>query len=91
MDKRPVAHLQIGGELPYVVVGYRRQFEDSEVDIVAIYGPVPSEEDAEALGEALTDMGLGNDQTFSVVPAYVVRPVMVTELPVEIDLDNGAA
>lgn len=88
MDKRPVAHLQIGGELPYAVVGYRRQFEDSEVEIVAIYGPVPSEEDAEELKAALSDI---TDQKLHVVPAYVVRPVLVTELPVEIDLDNGAA
>jgi len=91
MDKKPVAHLQIGGELPWAVVGTRRQFEDSEVEVVHTYGPVPTEEDAEALKEALTDMGLGDDQKLHVVPAYVIRPVLVTELPVEIDLDNGAA
>lgn len=83
LRKQPVAHLQVGGELPYAVVGTRRQHEDSEVEIVAVYGPVPGEEDAVKLAEALDDI---SDQTFQVVPAYVVRPVMVTELPVEIDL-----
>lgn len=83
MDKRPVAHLQIGGELPYAVVGHRRQLEDSEVEIVAIYGPVPSQKDAEGLKDSLDDI---TDQHLQVVPAYVVRPVMVTELPVELDI-----
>lgn len=83
MDKKPVAHLQIGGELPYAAVGFRQQFEDSPMEIVAVYGPVPSEQDAEALKNSLSDI---TDQQLTVVPAYVVRPVLVTELPVEIDL-----
>jgi hypothetical protein len=84
MDRRPVAHLQVGGDLPYAVVGHRRQYEDSEAEIVAVYGPVPSRRDAEELASALSEMGL--DHALAVVPAYVVRPVMVTELPVELDI-----
>ena len=83
LRKQPVPHLQIGGELPYAVVGYTQQFDDSPIEIVAIYGPVPSEQDADALKDSLGDI---TDQKLTVVPAYVVRPVMVTELPVEIDI-----
>lgn len=83
LRKQPVAHLQVGGELPYAVVGYRQQFEDSAIEIVAVYGPVPSEQDAEALKDSLGDI---TDQHLQVVPTYVVRPVLVTELPVEIDI-----
>ena len=83
LRKQPTPHLQIGGELPYAVVGTRRQFEDSEVEIVAVYGPVPTEEDAEALKASL---GAITDQKLEVVPAYVVRPVEVTVLPVELEV-----
>lgn len=83
LRKQPTPHMQIGGEMPYAVVGYRQQFDDSPIEIAAVYGPVPSQQDADALKEALADI---TDQRLEVVPAYVVRPIEVTELPVEIDI-----
>ena len=90
MNKKPTAHLQVGGELPYAVVSTRQQFEDSSVEIVAVYGPVPTKEDAEELAAVLKEMGIGeaNEDALHIVVAYPVRPVEVTELPVEIDLED---
>jgi hypothetical protein len=82
MDKKPVAHLQISGDLPWSVIS--RSTRDAKA--ITVYGPVPTEEDATALSNELTEMGLAVGRTLTIAITYPVRPVPVTELPVEIDL-----
>lgn len=75
-------HLQISGDLPWCVLGWRTfEHEDVEPEIAAVYGPVPSKEAAERLAESLKALapGLDADAKFTVMPTFPVRST-VTEV-----------
>ena len=73
----PAMLLQISGDLPWCVAGWRT-YEDTDVapDLIAIYGPVPTKEDADRLAITLADLtpGAGETALFTVVRAHPVRP-----------------
>jgi hypothetical protein len=77
MDETTTAlHLQISGDLPWVVLGWRH-FDDDELapDLIGVYGPVPSKPIADDLAAVLAQAFPTNgDLTrFTVEPAHPVR------------------
>ena len=77
-DPQPAAqplHLQISGELPLCVLGWRfSEHEDVAPDLAAVYGPLPSQDAAERLIAALTQLIPDADSVmnFTVVPIFPV-------------------
>ena len=76
-DTTPAVHIQISGNLPWCVAGWRT-YEDTDVapDLIAVYGPVPTKEDADRLAITLADLtpGAGETALFTVVRACPVGP-----------------
>lgn len=71
-------HLQISGDLPWCVLGWRLfEHEDIEPELAAVYGPVPSQDAAEQLAQELPTILPGTDTgaKFTVVPFFPVRPL----------------
>lgn len=69
-------HLQISGELPWCVLGWHTSIHsDVEPELVAIYGPVPSQQAAELLAQSLTAITPGSDTSakFTAMPIFAVR------------------
>src|SRR6185503_9024305 len=50
-------HIQIAGERPWAVLEFHHADDRVEPELTAIYGPVPTREDAEALKAALEGTG----------------------------------
>ena len=69
-------HLQISGDLPHVVLGWRTYDRDDDIpaDLVAVYGPVPTAEDAERLIETLTAAFPASGDNYTSMAAFPVRP-----------------
>lgn len=74
-DTTPAMHLQVTGELPVVVLGWRTHDEQYDIppELIAVYGPVPTQEDAERLIETLTGAFPAGDDNYTVMPAFPVR------------------
>jgi hypothetical protein len=64
--------LQISGELPYCVLGWRTPEDQIGPELVAVYGPVPTKQDAEALKAAL-EMACGPDPYFTISTIHPVH------------------
>lgn len=74
-------HLQITGDLPWVVHGWRtfEQYEDVSDELVATYGPVLTKDAAEELAKALEDAGVGAERKYTLMPIYPVRRLRKVE------------
>jgi hypothetical protein len=75
-DTTPAAvHLQISGDLPWVVLGWRTYPEHGlEPELVAIYGPVPTQDEAAQLVQTLTEVFPAHEENFTVMPTFPVGP-----------------
>lgn len=71
----PTVHLQISGDLPWIVLGWRtfEQYDDVDDELVAAYGPVSSEAAAQDVVKALEDTNVGAEYRFAVKPICPVR------------------
>jgi hypothetical protein len=68
-------HLQISGDLPQVVLGWRTYPEHGlEPDLIAVYGPLPTQEEAARLVQTLMETFPANDDSYTVMPIFPVRP-----------------
>ena len=76
MNETPAMSIQLSGDLPFVVLGWRH-FDDDEIapDLIGVYGPVASKQNADDLAAALAQAFPPNgDLTrFTVEPAHPVR------------------
>lgn len=69
-------HLQLSGALPHVVLGWRTHDEQYDIppELVAVYGPVNTLEDAQRLVATLLESFPGDEENYTVMPAFPVRP-----------------
>jgi hypothetical protein len=68
-------HIQITGDLPWVVCGWRTYPEhgDIEPELVAVYGPLPTQGDAAALVATLMEAFPTREENFTAMQSFPVR------------------
>ena len=67
--------IQISGDMPWVVLGWRTYPEiDAEArDLIAVYGPVPTREAADRLIATLAETFPADTENYTAMPAFPVQ------------------